>query len=190
MTTTLQVLGISGSLRRNSFNSGLIRAAVTIAPPGMSITPFDLKDIPLYSEDVLTTGVPDAVRKFKEAITRSDALLIATPEYNYSISGVLKNAIDWASRPIKESPLVGKPLAIMGAGGRMGTVRAQLALRQVAVYLNMHPLNRPEVLVANAGEKFDAEGNLTDQPTLQSVRGLLEALADWTRRLIGTTRGA
>lgn len=189
MNDTIRVLGISGSLRKNSVNSGLLRAAVRVAPSGMSISIFDLKSIPLYNEDILTAGVPEAVTTFKDAISKCDALLIATPEYNYSIPGVLKNAIDWASRPIKDSPLAGKPLALMGAGGKMGTVRAQLALRQVAIYLNMHLLNRPEVLVMGAQDKFDAEGNLNDEPTLKAVRVLLESLADWTRRLQGAGPG-
>jgi len=185
MSATIQVLGISGSLRKNSVNAGLLRAAAAVAPQGISVDIFDLSPIPLYNEDLLTAGVPGPVSAFKDAIATADALLIATPEYNYSIPGVLKNAIDWASRPIKGSPLVGKPVALMGAGGMMGTVRAQLALRQVAVYTNMFVLNRPEVLVVRAHEKFDASGNLVDESTRAAVRDLLEALRAWTIRLRG-----
>jgi chromate reductase, NAD(P)H dehydrogenase (quinone) len=185
MPTEVHVLGISGSLRKGSFNSGLLQAALKLLPEGMSLELYDLAGIPLYNEDVLTVGIPPAVAHFKSHIAAADALLIATPEYNFSIPGVLKNAIDWASRPIQDSPLNDKPLAIMGAGGVMGTTRAQYHLRQVAVFTNMHPLNRPEVAVTLARTKFDANGNLTDEATRQAVRKLLAALADWTRRLRG-----
>ncbi len=183
MNHHLQVLGIAGSLRRASVNAGLLRAASTVLPEGMSLETFDLSPIPLYNGDLDGPNAPEPVRRLKERIAAADALLIATPEYNFSVPGVLKNAIDWASRPPKDSPLNGKPLAIMGAGGVMGTVRAQMALRQIAVYTNMLPLNKPEVLVSRAWEKFDADGNLRDEPTLQQVRGLLEALAAWAWRL-------
>ena len=185
MDNTIRVLGISGSLRKNSVNSGLLRAAQKVTPPEMVLSVFDLGSIPMYNEDVLAQEIPETVREFKSKIAASDALLIATPEYNYSVPGVLKNAIDWASRPPKDSPLNGKPLAIMGAGGVMGTVRAQMSLRQIAVFTNMYPLNKPEVLVSRAHEKFDTEGNLKDEPTLQSIRSLLEALVRWTLQLQG-----
>ena len=121
---------------------------------------------------------------FKERIAAADALLIAAPEYNYSMPGVLKNAIDWASRPPDASPLNGKPVALMGASvGLLGTARSQYHLRQVCVFTNMLPLNRPEVFVGRAHEKFDAQGRLIDENTRKHVKGLLEAVRDWTRRL-------
>ena len=149
MTTTnptLRVLGISGSLRKGSFNTAVLRAAVELAPAGMSIGVADLQEIPIYNEDVRAKGFPDPVQRLRDAIAAADALLIVTPEYNYSIPGMLKNAIDWASRP-PSHPFAGKALAIMGASGGMGgTMRAQYHLRQVAVFLDMHLLNKPEVV--------------------------------------------
>ncbi|MBU0496197.1 MAG: NAD(P)H-dependent oxidoreductase [Chloroflexi bacterium] len=181
---TLQVLGIAGSLRQGSYNRALLRAAQELAPAGMTITVLDLAPIPLYNADVQALGDPAPVVALKTAIRLADALLIATPEYNYSIPGVLKNAIDWASRPPAESPLRGKPLGIMGAStGSFGTVRAQLHLRQVCVFTQMLQLAKPEVLVTRARAKFDAEGQLADEDTREHVRRLLEALAEWTRRL-------
>ena len=186
MTTHIHVLGFSGSLRKGSYNAALLRAASELLPEAMALEIFDLSPLPLYNADVETAGVPEVVKDFKSRIKAADALLIATPEYNYSIPGVLKNAIDWASRPPKDSPLNGKPLGIMGAsGGTGGTIRAQMHLRQVCVFTNMLPLNRPEVLVTKAAEKFDAEGRLTDEATRKHVRALLEALRDWTHKLRG-----
>jgi chromate reductase len=185
MTMPVHVLGFSGSLRKASNNRGLIRAASQVLPEGMTLEIADLSEIPLYNGDQEAAGAPDGVKAFKAKIIAADALLIATPEYNFSIPGVLKNALDWASRPPKDSPLSGKPLAILGAGGPSGTVRAQIALRQVAGFINMLPLNRPEVLVARAWEKFDAEGNLKDEATFQQIAELLKALDAWTRRLRG-----
>jgi chromate reductase, NAD(P)H dehydrogenase (quinone) len=183
MPTPINVLGFAGSLRRASTNRGLLRAAAEVLPAGMTLEVFDLAPIPLYNADIEAAGVPDSVKLFKQLLASADAILIATPEYNYSIPGVLKNAIDWASRPPQDCPLVGKPLAIMGAGGTYGTVRSQLALRHVAVYTNMLPLNKPEVMVQRNWEKFDEEGNLIHEATKEQVRDLLAALASWTRRL-------
>ncbi len=136
------ILGFSGSLRQASINSGLLRAAQTVLPVDMTLEIYDLTPIPLFCQDLVDQGnVPVPVQAFKARLAAADGLLMATPEYNYSIPGVLKNAIDWASRPVADSPLNGKPLAIMGAGGAMGTSRAQYHLRQVAVYTNMLPLN-------------------------------------------------
>ena len=183
MTDPVRVLGISGSLRRGSFNTAVLRAAMELAPPGMTIVRAELGDIPLYDEDVRAAGLPEPVRSFREAVAAADAVLVVTPEYNYSIPGVLKNAIDWASRPPSQ-PFAGKPLAIMGAsGGASGTMRAQYHLRQVAVFLDMHPLNKPEVFVRNASDKVDASGRLTDAESRAQVEKQLAALADWTRRL-------
>ncbi len=184
--TPVLVLGIAGSLRRASYNQGLMRAAAEVAPPGVAVEPFDLAPLPLYDEDVRARGDPDAVRRLKERIAAADAVLFATPEYNYSIPGVLKNAIDWASRPAATTPLLGKPVAIMGASsGGFGTVRAQLALRQVFVYVGALCLLKPEVHVSKAAEKFDADGNLVDPATRESVRALVAALVDWSWRLKG-----
>lgn len=186
-TGKIQVLGIAGSLRKGSYNRALLRAARELAPEGMNIHIFDnqtLSLIPTYNEDVRQQGEPETVEKLKHEISQADALLFAIPEYNHSMSGVLKNAIDWASRPSKESPLNGKPVGIMGASvGMSGTMRAQMHFRQVCVFTNMLPLNKPGVLVANAAEKFDAEGRLVDEDTRDYVRRLTEALLDWTRRL-------
>jgi chromate reductase len=181
----IRVLGIAGSLREGSHNRALLRAAQELAPAEMTIVTFDhLGLLPLYNEDVLAQGVPAPVAALKEAIHKADALLIATPEYNYSIPGVLKNAIDWASRPAETSPLNGKPVALMGAStGSFGTVRAQMHLRQVCVYTNMLALTRPQVLVARAREKFDQQGRLTDEKSIGFVRELLQALLKWTLRL-------
>jgi chromate reductase len=185
MTTPIHVLGISGSLRRASWNTGLLHAASDLLPEHMALEIADLANIPLYNQDLDGPDAPAAVKQFKERIRIADALLIATPEYNGSISGVLKNAIDWASRPISDSPLSGKPLAIMGAGGMGGTIRAQLALRQLSTAINTLIINRPQVQIMRSWEKFDAAGKLTDEQARQEIRALLEALAAWTRRLRG-----
>jgi chromate reductase len=185
------VLGIVGSLRKASFNRGLLRAAVELAPNGMTITVWErLSEIPLYNEDVEKGGDPEPVAAFKEAIGKADALLIATPEYNYGVPGVLKNAIDWASRPPRRSVLDFKPVAIMGASrGGGGSSRGQLALRQSFVFTRSPVLFEPEVAVPRADEKFDADGRLTDEKTREYIRKLLEALAGWTERLKGYGSG-
>jgi chromate reductase, NAD(P)H dehydrogenase (quinone) len=180
----LTFLGIAGSLRRGSYNRGLIRAAIEVAPEGTRVTTIELGDIPLFNVDVEAEGDPLSVADFKRAIAAADGLVIATPEYNHCIPGVLKNAIDWASRPARRSALTGKPVAIMGASnGRGATARAQAHLRDGLAYTNGYVLPLPEVLVGLAGEKFDDEGNLTDAETRQEVRDLLVSLATWTRRL-------
>jgi chromate reductase len=182
MSYLVHVLGFSGSLRRGSYNTALLRAAAELAPDGMVLETFDLAPIPLYNEDIRTEdGFPEVVAAFRARIAAADALLIVTPEYNHSIPGVLKNALDWASRP-PDRPLNEKPAAIMGASTSAGgTTRAQEHLRQVLAFLNVHPLNKPEVLVARANEKFDAEGRLVDETTRQAVAQLLENLLTWTR---------
>lgn len=180
---TVRVLGISGSLRKGSFNTAVLRAAAELAPEGMTITTASIADVPLYDEDVRAQGLPASVQKLREAIAAADALLLVTPEYNFSIPGVLKNAIDWASRPPAQ-PFAGKPLAIMGAsGGLSGTMRAQYHLRQIAVFLDMHPLNKPEVFVRSAQSLLDAEGRLTDEPTRKVIAEQLVALKAWTLKL-------
>jgi chromate reductase len=184
VSETLRVCGIAGSLRAASFNRALLRAAQELAPEGMQIAPFDIGAVPLYNGDVEAAGDPPAVAALKAAIRDADALLIATPEYNFGVPGVLKNAIDWASRPPGKSPLNGKPAAIMGATpGLGGTGRAQMALRQSFVFTQTLVLVAPEVLVTRAQDKFDASGRLTDEATRGFVRKLLEGLAAWTLRL-------
>ena len=180
----INVLGFSGSLRKASYNSGLLRAAKEVLPENMSLEIFDISPIPLFNQD-LASNPPESVTIFKEKIAKADALLIAIPEYNYSIAGVLKNAMDWASRPAKDSPLNGKPFAMMGAGGRLGTARAQYHFRQIAVYTNMFTFNRPELFVPRAYEKFDKEGNLLDESIKERIKVLLETLADWANKFKG-----
>lgn len=185
----LVVCGIAGSLRERSFNRALLRAAKELAPEGMEIRIFDrMAEIPLFNEDVEAHGDPEPVQALKRAIAGADALLIATPEYNHGVPGVLKNAIDWASRPARGSVLSGKPTAILGASpGVTGTARAQSQLRQAFVFTNTPAVPQPEILVYRANEKFDAERRLTDEKTREFVGKLLVALADWTRRLARET---
>jgi chromate reductase len=179
----LRILAFAGSLRRGSYNKALVKAAVELAPQNMSIEVYDLESIPLFNQE-FENSPPQPVKDFKEKIRNADALLIATPEYNYSVSGVLKNAIDCASRPKVGNPLDGKPVAIMSASvGRLGGVRAQYHLRQTFVFLDMHPINRPVVMLSDASHNVDAEGNLTNEQTRQLIKQLLEALAAWTIKL-------
>ncbi len=181
----VRVLGFAGSLRKGSYNRAALRAASGVLPAGVTMEIFDLAPIPLYNEDVRAAGFPAPVQSFRERIAAADALLVVTPEYNYSVPGVLKNAIDWASRP-PDQPFAGKPVAVMGAsGGGFGTVRAQLHLRHTFVFLDMLPLNRPEVMISSAQKRFDAEGNLTDEAVRARIADLLAALAAFTRRLRG-----
>ncbi len=183
MTTAIKVLGIPGSLRKNSYNRAALVAAQELLPDGMELDIFDLDGLPGFNEE-LEQDPPAKVVELKQRILAADAILFATPEYNYSIPGVLKNAIDWASRPYGQSAWNGKPAAIMGVSvGTLGTARAQYHLRQVMVFLNMFPLNQPEVMIGHATQRFDEQGNLTDEATREHVRKQLAALADWTRRL-------
>ena len=174
----MRVLGIVGSLRAGSHNRALLRAASKLAPAGMEIAEFDLRELPFYDGDVEAAGDPEPVSAFKEAIRSADALLIATPEYNRGIPGVLKNAIDWASRPPLGSPLAGKPVAIMGAStGRGGTARAQGQLRSALEYSRADVFTQYEVLVPEAYLRFDERGQLVDEETRAEVRALLEGLS-------------
>jgi chromate reductase len=177
----IRILGISGSLRKASNNTGLLRAAMEVMPDNMEMDIFDLSAIPLYNGD-LEKDPPEAVLEFKTKIAEADGLLFAVPEYNYSIAGVLKNAIDWASRPVKDSPLNDKPFALMGAGGGLGTARAQYHFRQLAVFTNMHTFNKPELFVSKAWEKFDQNGNLTDESIKEKIKSLLETFGLWIKR--------
>ena len=183
MSQTIRILGIAGSLRRQSYNRAALRAATQLVPPDVTIETFELDGLPGFSQDE-EQNPPDKVVELKRRIREADAILIVTPEYNYSIPGVLKNAIDWASRPYGDSAWSGKPVAIMGASiGTIGTARAQYHLRQVFVFLNMFPVNQPEVMIGNAAERFDAQGNLTDETTKDFIRKLLQSLVEWTGRL-------
>jgi len=177
----MKVLGICGSLREKSINKGLLRAAIATAPEGIGIETFDIGTLPLFNQD-FENNLPQEVIDFKKKIEEADAILFVTPEYNYSVPGVLKNAIDWGSRPSGKSAWNGKPAAIMGASGPRGTVRAQLHLRQMFVTLNIYGLNKPEMLVDSTG-KFDENGNLTDEETKKRIAELLTALASWTKKL-------
>ena len=185
MPEATRVLGVAGSLRAGSFNRSLLRAAVELAPSGMEISTFEgLREIPPYDADVEAAGEPAPVAAWKEAIRGADALLFVTPEYNYSVPGVLKNAIDWASRPYGDNAWDGKPAAIMGASpGAIGTARAQYHLRQIFVFLNVFSVNQPEVMIGNAPQRFDAQGNLTDETTKKFIRQLLQSLVELTRRI-------
>ena len=178
-----QVLGIAGSLRAASFNRALLTSAAEIAAPRLIVSIHDLGRVPLYNGDVEAAGVPDAVGELREALRRADALLIATPEYNHGVPGVLKNTIDWLSRPPRESALDGKPAAILGASpGMTGTARAQTQLRQAFVFTNTYVMPQPEILVARAAEKFDPEGQLTDAPTRAALTRFLARFAEWIDR--------
>lgn len=173
----INVIGISGSLRQKSFNSALLRAAVSLVPAGMSIQTASYASFPVYNADVQAAGIPEPVAALGTQIREADAVLIVSPEYNYSIPGGLKNAIDWISR-LEKQPFDGKLIAIMGASpGRLGTVRMQYHLRQCFVFLNGTVLNRPEVMVAGAASAFDDKGNLTDEGSRKLVSDLLTALA-------------
>jgi chromate reductase len=176
----LRILGIPGALRRLSFNRGLLVAARELAPDGLDIEITDLSSLPLYNADVEAEGTPPSVREFKVQIEEADALLVATPEYNHLMPGVLKNAIDWASRPPGKSPLQRKPAAIMGAsGGISGTARAQLSLRQVLTATECYVMPSPQLLVVNAGERFDSNGRLIDRQTRERLHALLDAFREW-----------
>lgn len=180
---TINVLGFSGSLREGSLNSAALRAAADLAPAGMTVTPGPSLESPCTTRISARRGTPDAVTALANAVGAADAVLIVTPEYNYSIPGVLKNAIDWLSR-LDPQPFAGKPLAIMGASmGRLGTARAQYHLRQTFVFLDAMVMNRPEVMIGAAHTLVDDSNNLTDEATRTHISGLLEALAAHTRRL-------
>jgi chromate reductase len=178
----MHILGISGSLRQGSLNTAALRACASLLPEGVTLSLADLSEVPLYNEDIRTQGLPSSVQQLREQIKAADAIVIATPEYNYSFPGVLKNAIDWASRP-PDQPFDGKPIALIGATpGGLGTSRAQYHLRQVFIYLNGHVLNRPEVMISAAPTKFDNDGKLTDESTAENLRKLLAALCDAARQ--------
>jgi chromate reductase, NAD(P)H dehydrogenase (quinone) len=179
----MNVLGISGSLRQGSFNTMALRAAQKLAPEGMTIEIADIRPIPLYDDDVRAQGFPASVLALKEKVRAADAVLIVTPEYNFSIPGVLKNTLDWLSRP-PEPPFDGKTVAIMGASpGPVGTARVQYHLRQVMVFLNAFVVNKPEVFISNAAGKFNDKGELTDETTARFIGELLVSLQKLKQRV-------
>lgn len=177
------VLGISGSLRQGSYNTAALRAAQELAPAELSLELATLESTELFDEDVEAKGYPPGIARLRELAAKADAILFATPEYNYSVTGVLKNAIDWLSRPPRVGPLWGKPAGVIGASQAMqGTARAQMHLRQILYYNAMPVLPTGEVLIGRAQDKFDAEGRLTDEATRDFLRDYLEKFATWVRQ--------
>lgn len=185
MSVALNILGISGSLRGSSYNTALLKAFAGSVPAPHSFAIADISDLPLYNDDVRLAGYPAATVRFRHALGAADAVVFSTPEYNYSIPGVLKNAIDWASRP-PDQPFARKPVAMLSASTSMlGGARAQYHLRQMLVFLDALPLNRPEVFVAQAQGKFDEEARLVDQTAIDLIDQSAKALIEWTLRLRG-----
>ena len=179
----LKLLGFVGSLRKDSYNRGLMRAAMQLLPQNVTLEVFEIREIPPFDQD-FERNPPEVVKQMKGKIRAADAILFVSPEYNYSIPGVLKNAIDWASRPFSDNAWDGKPVAVMSASsGKLGGARMQYHLRQSFVFLNMHPVNRPEFMLANAGNYFDEKGNLTNGDISNRIVEMLNSLADWTKRL-------
>ena len=183
MATIVRVAGIVGSLQAASYNGWLLRAAAELAPPELTIMPVGLAEVLLYHQDLEARGDPAPVAALRAALRDADAVLIASPEFNYGVPGVLKNAIDWISRPPGQAPLQRKPVAIMGASqGGSGTMRMQPQLRATLQALEAYVMPKPEVVVAFCRDKFDAGGHLTDEKTREHLKGFLVAFADWTRR--------
>lgn len=180
---TVQLLGLCGSLRRQSRNKGLLRAAAELLPERTGLQIADLSQVPFYNADLSAQAKPASVAAIFEQLAAADALVFACPEYNYSFAPALKNILDWASREPDNHLLAGKPVALMGAGGGMGTSRAQYHLRQVCVYLDLHPLNKPEVFSNAFGPSFNDDGTLVDEHLRTQVKDLLAALAVATRAL-------
>lgn len=179
----MNIAGISGSLRQHSINRGVLRTvAQHLAKQDIGFTEVDISDFPLYDQDLNAQGIPDAVMRVHEQLKAADAIVLASPEYNYSISGVLKNAIDWLSR-VENQAFDGKAVSIMGASPGMGTARSQYHLRQVLVFMNAFVVNKPEVMIAQAGDKFDDEGNLTDQRTIDFLDRALTSLINLSQQL-------
>ena len=177
------ILGIAGSLREGSYNRAALRAAQGLVPDGVTLETFDIKGLPGFSQDD-ESNPPAQVVELKQRVRAADAILLVTPEYNYSVPGVLKNAIDWASRPYGDSAWTKKPVAIMGASvGAIGTARAQYHLRQMFVFLNMYAVSQPEVMISHAHKHFDEQGNLNDEVAKKLIRQLLEELVSLTRQL-------
>jgi chromate reductase, NAD(P)H dehydrogenase (quinone) len=184
----LIILGIAGSLRRDSYNRATLRAAQELVPNGAKIETFEIAGLTGFSQDD-EAQPPAQVVELKKRVRSADAVLFVTPEYNYSVPGVLKNAIDWASRPYGDSAWNGKPVAIMGASvGATGTARAQYHLRQMFVFLNMFAINQPEVMIANAHKHFDEQGRLTDEAARKLIQQQLQELVRFTKQLSGASQ--
>jgi chromate reductase len=183
MPEPIRILGVAGSLRRASLNRGLLRAAAELAPDEVSIDVFDLAPVPLYNGDVEAAGDPESVAALKAAIRAADGVLFVTPEYNHGVPGVMKNALDWASRPPASAALNGKPVGIIGASpGQTGSARGQSQLRQAFEFTNSYCMPQPEILVFRAHEKFDGDGRLIDEQTRKHLARYVAALAAWIRR--------
>jgi chromate reductase len=179
----LTILGISGSGRKRSYNTALLEAAKELLPQDATLEVVDVSKLPLYNQD-LEHDLPEVVKELKKKIRGADAILIATPEHNYSVTAVLKNAIEWGNRPPRDASWSGKPAAVISAStGLRGGVRAQLHLRQIMIDLIMYAINRPLLLLANAKDKFDENLKLTDEESLQTLREVLSSLVEWTRKL-------
>lgn len=190
MRKTYKVAGISGSLREDSYNTATLRAALELAPDTLHIEIITLDDVPLFDQDVEAKGWPDRVQRLRDQVDAADAVIFASPEYNYSITGVLKNAIDWLSRPEGDAPLNGKPVSIVGATPSfVGTARGQAHLRQIVYYNAMPLLPTAEVLIARASERFDDEGRLTDQTTRDVLAKMLDKFAAWVELHADRNRG-
>lgn len=180
MASTYRVVGFAGSLRAQSYNRALLRAAVELAPDRLAIIPFDLIDVPLFNADIEAAGDPPAVAALKNAIRAADGVLMVTPEYNHGVPAVTKNAVDWTSRPPDNAPLATKPVGIIGASpGITGSARGQSQLRQAFEFTNSYCMPSPELLVFRAREKFDDQAQLTDEPTRKYLGRFLAAFADW-----------
>lgn len=181
---TLRIVAFAGSLRHASMNRGLLRAAAQLAPPNVKVEPFDLREIPLYDEDLRLAGPPPAVVELKRRVAEADGLLIATPEYNHSFSAVTKNAIDWISRPPSESPLRELPVAVLGVSdGHFGTTRAQYHLRQVLTATRSNVMSSPSLFVFYGRDHTDEAGDLVDPELRERLRTFMAAFATWIRRL-------
>lgn len=179
----MKIAGISGSLRQHSINTGILRAVKKIAADkGAEFTLVDISEIPLYNQDVNEQGIPASVQKAHDEIAAADAIVLACPEYNYSVSGVLKNAIDWFSR-VENQGFNGKAVSIMGASPGLGTSRMQYDLRKILIFLNAFVVNKPEVLIGGSGGKFDDEGNLTDEKTIEFLGKAVDALIELSKQL-------
>lgn len=187
MASSYNVIAFSGSLRQTSTNKGLLRCAQQLAqqmgPKRLDISLLDIADIPFFNADVEAQGQPEAVQQAVARIQAADALLLACPEYNYSMAPALKNMLDWASRVPNNAALAGKPVAIVGAGGGMGTSRAQYHLRQTCVYLDLLPLNKPEFFANAFAGGFDAQGNVTDKALQEQIQALLTSLYSWIAKV-------
>lgn len=179
----MRIAGISGSLRKQSTNSGILRTVgELLGERGVDFITIDIGDFPLYNQDVNDQGIPAVVQTAHDHLAGADAIVVASPEYNYSVSGVLKNAIDWLSR-VEGQAFNGKALSIMGASPGLGTARSQYHLRQILVYMNAFIVNKPEVMIGQAKDKFNEQGDLTDEATKAHIAKALDALIDLSRQL-------